>query len=363
MSLKEPFTNQLRGSAVAAFTPAWVGMADFKTRLISPSLDLSEEEIQQLLFENDQLKQRLENMEEVLQQEINVQAQMVRSLQLYEKGMEADSFSQRRYKELQGLIQYQTQSLPAQVIFRGASSWNSSLWINVGSDQNDRLGRVVVAKNSPVTLGLSLIGVVDYVGSRQSRVRLITDSGLVPSVRAARGYVQNVHLEHHVDALIASLNVREDLFANQRDNRILIQNLQILKQNLEEGSGGWMLAKGELRGSSQPFWRSGGQLLRGVGFNYDYPDEEGAARDLRAANQATSSLKAGLQVPLLKVNDLLVTTGMDGVFPPGLHVAEVLKIDLLKEGSYAYDLVAKPTAGNLDDLKVVFVLPPVTSLP
>lgn len=356
MSLKESFTSKLRGAAVAAFTPAWSGISQLKEGVSSHSSEFSESDVQQLLLENDQLQQQIEYLQELLQQELNVQVQLVRSQNLYEKELEKNPFLQRRYDELTGLLQYQMQSIPARVVFRGASSWNSSLWIDVGSESNERLGHIVVAKNSPVTVGLSVVGVVDYVGRSQSRVRLITDSGLAPSVRAARGHLQDAYLEHHIDALIASLRVREDLFQNQKDNQILIQNLEFLKQNLAEKSGGWMLAKGELHGSSQPLWRSGGQLLRGIGFNYDYSDEEGAARNL-SVDQAVNPSKA--QIPLLKVNDLLVTTGMDGVFPAGLHVAEVVRIDPLKEGGYFYNLFAKPTAGNLDDLKVVFVLPPV----
>ena len=61
---------------------------------------------------------------------------------------------------------------------------------------------------------------------------------------------------------------------------------------------------------------------------------------------------------MLKVNDLLVTTGMDGVFPEGLHVATVTKIRPLKEGDYYYQLEAIPTAGNLEEISIVSILPP-----
>ena len=50
---------------------------------------------------------------------------------------------------------------------------------------------------------------------------------------------------------------------------------------------------------------------------------------------------------------------MDGIFPPGFQVATVSSIGLLKEGDYFYDLEARPIVGALEELALVFVLPPV----
>lgn len=199
------------------------------------------------------------------------------------------------------------EATPARVIFRSANSWFSSLWINVGSKSKSRVG-----KNSPVLAGNSVIGVIDYCGKKQSRVKLITDSGLSPSVRALR----------------------------------------------EENGESHYLAKGELKGAALPLFRSGGNLLSGIGFNYDYADEKGPARDLRTG-EPEDNPEQYKTLPLLKVNDLLVTTGMDGVFPQGLNVAKITKIHPLKEGDYYYELEAEPACGKLDDLSLVFVLPPV----
>lgn len=182
--------------------------------------------------------------------------------------------------------------VPAKVIFRSPTAWESSLWINVGKATNAQLGREVVAYHSPVVEGKSIVGVVDYVGEKQSRVRLITDSGLTPSVRASRGKL--------------------------------------------------LLAKGEVHGSSLPLWRAQRPLLKGTGFNYDFPDQK---------------LPEGID--LIKVGDLLVTAGLDGVFPPNLHVGKVTKIDPSKEGDYFWELEAEPTATKLNDLDYVFVLKPV----
>lgn len=204
-----------------------------------------------------------------------------------------------------------SQAIPARVIFRSPNSWFSSLWINVGERDNERLKNQSIGKNSPVLIGNSIIGVIDYLGKQQSRVRLITDSALTPSVRALRRDNEQVHY----------------------------------------------LAKGELRGAGKPLFRSNGNLLFGIGFNYDFSDDKGPSRDLRTG-EAFENKDKYKTIPLLKVNDLLVTTGMDGVFPPDLPVAKITKIYPLKEGDYYYELEAIPACGNLDDISLVFVLPP-----
>lgn len=201
----------------------------------------------------------------------------------------------------------------SRVIFRTLANWDQFLWVNVGSQRNEELGRVVIDKNSPVVSGENVVGVIDYVEKRRSRVRLITDVTLVPSVRVAR------------------------TVANER----------------------LYLAKGELSGSSQVLWRGYSKILKGSGFNYDFRDPKGGPRDLRTGRLMNQ--KGGEALPLIKVGDLLVTTGMDGVFPPDLKVATVTKILPLKEGDFAYEIEALPTAQDLDELKILFILPPVNN--
>jgi len=258
----------------------------------------------------------------------------------------------REVETLKEMMHYRTaklpSALPARVIFRSPSSWNSSLWINIG--KSDHSGLI---KNSPVVVGSSIVGVIDYVGNHQSRVRLITDSGLAPSVRASRGQIQSRMALENLSRVIYYLQARSDIPNTQQ----IVQELLSFKKKITKNDQTWSLAKGEIHGSSKPLWRASGTILKGIGFNYDFADEEGPARDLRTGeplNQNTVST-----MPLLKVNDVLITTGMDGVFPPGLRVAEITKVDLLREGDYYYTLEAKPTAGSLDDLSLVFVIPPL----
>lgn len=224
----------------------------------------------------------------------------LQKLELENKLLYAELVQLRELVDNTEIIKISSQAVPARVIFRSPTTWQSSLWVNMGYKDNNPNGPPIIAKNSPVLVGSSIIGVIDYAGPHQSRVRLITDSGLTPSVRVLR-----------------------------------------LENNSER-----YLAKGELHGAGKPLWRTNGELLKGIGFNYDFADEKGPAMDLRTDD-------------IIKVNDLLVTTGMDGVFPPGFSVARVTKLYPLKEGDYFYEIEALPTAGQLQDISLVFILAPL----
>lgn len=293
INLPKSLSDRLRYLAIASFAPA------------GPGSSHAAQECERLQLENQNLRAQIDQACQWLQadQRINEQLEAYKNLMQGQKSAEVAtrSFFQRRAEHLRHLLLSELTSMPARVIYRDPSSWSSSLWVNVGEENNRALGHPVIAKNSPVVAGGALVGVVDYVGNKQTRVRLITDSGLSPAVRAIRG------------------------------------------AGLEES----YLAKGELHGSSTPFWRSRGVMLKGIGFNYDYPDEEGPARELKSERS----------VPLLKEGDFLVTSGLDGVFPPGLRVGLISSIAPLKEGGYAYEIEARPAANHLNDLQTVFILP------
>ena len=210
-------------------------------------------------------------------------------------------FYARRRKSHENLLKNALFALPAEVIYRDLVNWNSTLWVNVGAGE--------VAVNSPVLKGENLIGLVEYVGKDMSRVHLLTHSLLVPSVRV----------------------VRE----------------------------GRYLAKGELYGSSSSVWRGCSAILKGVGFNYDFDDDEGSARELRSG-RPLGRFSQEKKVALIDEGDLLVTTGMDGVFPKDLPVAIVTEVGSLKEGSVSFEVKARLCAGNLKHLENVYILPPLT---
>jgi len=348
MSAPKSGSERMRGMTVSALSPAWELLYSCKQLLAfsAPSLGVKEpEELQKLRLENGALEEEVHKYKELFRHELRLLTQFAQA---------RPKLMDEHRKTLLSLAELQMKAMPARVIFRSPASWSSSVWINVGEADD----KEAVRKNSPVVVGRSLVGVVDYVGSHQSRVRLITDSGLTPSVRAARGWRQELQLGQQLQMLESSLAARQELFSDSEERRRFLEQLRQLKERIEGEREGWLLAKGELHGSSAPLWRSHGQKLTGTGFNYDFSDDEGPARDLRTG-QPIHAPEAVPALPILQVHDLLVTTGLDGVFPAGLEVATVTKIEKLKEGDYFYELEALPTAGDLNELSLVFVMPPV----
>lgn len=330
--------NQMRSLTVAALSPAWHiadGVRNYLSDRPLPGNKKDDSlELAHLQLENYRLQSQIDLAKEWISYE--------KHLEHVGQFLQSSSAESRR-SYLSDLLQLQSQALPGRVIYRDPSSWSNSLWISVGEEDNRAIGCQIISRNSPVVDGNALIGVVDYVGQRQSRVRLITDSGLTPAVRVIRGEVPHREITELIDALSERLQGKPEC------TQVLAQ----LKEMVGPSPSDLCLAKGELRGSGASFWRSH-PVLKGIGFNYDYPDAEGPARDLRTGRPLTSS---GKPVTLIQEGDLLVTSGFDGVFPPGLSVAVAKKVFPLKQGGFAYELEAVPAARALNALSVVFVLP------
>jgi rod shape-determining protein MreC len=308
--LPSPPIERMRSFCIASFSFPWNSLARFRKG--SDSHKINREKYDEILLENAALKEQLANVRAWIQGEQYLQEQLdllkkIRA-KMEEEGAQKDFF-RRRNLELTKILDLELTAIPGKVIFRDPSFWASSLWLNVGEKNNREIGKSIIEKNSPVLLGDCIVGCIEHVEENRSRVRLITDSALVPSVRVLR-------------------------------------------------DGKLYLAKGELYGSGQSFWRSKGQILKGVGFNYDFADEEGSARDLRTGREQ-GNFSDHERVSLIETGDLLVTTGMDGVFPAGFKVATVTKILPLQEGACFYEIEALLLAGNLDDLSYLTVLPPL----
>jgi rod shape-determining protein MreC len=352
-SLSRSFSDSIRCYTAASFSPVWSWSLGVKKYLADRPMGASQKEdpaeMARLKIENHHLHNKIKWAREWVLSE----KKWVEQLDLLK------IFSpQKKVAHFTDLLQRELIAVPSQVIYRDPSSWGSTLWINVGEEDNKILGSRVIAKNSPVVSGLSLVGVIDYVGQKQSRVRLITDLGVCPAVRASRGFSQNREVSFLLESIIDRLQCRQDLFSSEEEKNILFKNLLSLKEKMGEEKEEIYLAKGELHGSAAPFWRSRGILLKGIGFNYDYPDVEGSSRDLRSGRLVSTG---DSPLSLLKTGDLLVTSGLDGIFPPGFFVATVTTVAPLKQGAYAYELQAQPTVHSLNDLETLFVLPSSSS--
>ena len=346
-NLSRNTTDKIRSFAISSVVPLKVGSKNIKSKSAILTHDF-----EKILLENELLKSQADGFYEYLtfEQKIEEQIETLKKITDQDE-IQLNDYARRRADEIKDILKIDLQAIPAKVIYRDSSSWSSSFWINIGERQNASLGKNIISKNSPVVIGKNLVGVVEYVGYSNSRVRLITDSGLVPSVRAIRGSIQDRSLFNVVKSLKDQIYVRDELFEDNEKKDFFLNELFQLSQKLSQKNEDKYLAKGELHGSSQPFFRSKGIELKGIGFNYDYPEEENS-KD----NKVISTL-AIRSDPLLKVGDLLITTGMDGVFPPGLHVANVTKIEDLKDGDFSYEINAKPTVTNINELEFVFVLP------
>jgi len=228
------------------------------------------------------------------------------------------------------------QKMTAQVIYRPYTHWLSSFWIDLGKGNGEGL----IGMNSPVLYRGALLGIVDYVGDSQSRVLLITDSNLKPAVRVARGDPKRFLMANQIEQLLQWIP----------DERLL----SLKSEYLPEGER-YLLAKGELQGSVKPH---SGTVLKGVGFNYETGDAAGSARDLRTGIPYDKPGEKGIS--LIQVDDLLVTSGLDGLFPEGIDVALVTDVQPLKDGDIAYEILAQALFGSAEEIREVQVLPPET---
>lgn len=348
MSLSRLSTEKMRGGSVAMTSPFWEKVLSVKHFFLHP---FQPSPFVALTLEEEKLKFQLEK--KLLQSEIEtLQAQLDEQRLLNLQIAQVDKSEKKT-----AILNYRLHAIPARVIFRSFDGWDQALWINAGESSNPNAEEPVIALNSPVVVGSAIVGVVDYVGNKQSRVRLITDSRLNPSVRASRGGEQDYYLNDHIEKLSLLLSNKKQTPLSQEDHTQLTLSLDKLKKGLQPFNKTSYLAKGELRGISPTSKRKEEIILKGTGFNYDFPDAEGDSRDLRTGESVRNPKEPA--IPILKVHDILVTTGMDGLFPPGFQVAVITKIDLLKEGDYYYELEARPVALPLEELSLVFVLPPI----
>ena len=305
------------------------------------------EELMDLKCENKMLREQIDYVRGWLTNEERIES-MLSKIESVTSSGKCSSFMSRRLKEQIDLLKKEINSVKAKVIFREPASWSSGLWVDKGLKANDKsAGNIIVAKNSPVLVGNSLVGIVEVVEENRSYVRLITDARLTPSVRALRGKDQDSALIRQIDDLKDQLALRKkDILSGEE----LISALTTAEEELVASEQQTKyLAKGELRGSSFPVWRCRSSVLKGFGFNYDFADEEGEAKGIHQK----------LEKPLLRVGDILVTSGMDGLFPAGLEVATVSKIYPLKEGSYAYNIEAIASCKNMENLTSVTICAPI----
>jgi len=364
LSISNSSSEKLRTQSISLFSPLWEQILSTKAFVMHffESKEKIENtrlknKIDQLSIERQLLQLELEQFQTLIQKQKQLFLQLKNNNQIEDNKIQSLEKDFKKFLDRSmNQLHRQLQALPARVIFRSFDQWNSSLWINIGQKDNEKADQIIVAKNSPVLVDNAVVGIVDYVGAHQARVRLITDPSITPSVRAVRGGELENLVSDYITQISSFIHSEKSPKLDSTENQQLLSLLNNFKQTLNPFKKTWYLAKGELQGSLVPLGYAP-PILKGIGFNYDFDDEEGPSRDLRTGKIQGKSDDS--ELPILKVNDILMTTGMDGIFPVGLRVAIVTKIHFLKEGDYFYELEAKPLASNLEDLSLVFVIPPL----
>jgi rod shape-determining protein MreC len=297
---------------------------------------------QQLEKENFDLKREIEEIRQYLLDESFFEdiLNKVRSCEGIFESEKMKGYFDRRKTEFLYQLKKKLMGVRAQVIYRDARAEGTGIWIDRGLKDNRRLGADIICKNSAVIKGDCVIGVVQEVLEHKSYVHLITDPSIVVSVRSQRGGLQKV-------ALLQSIELLKESFAKTHPSDT--QSLTNLEKAIEGSNLEGLYAKGELTGARGASFRTMDQTLLGTGFNLEFKDAEGEGINLHDKDKET----------LLQMNDTLVTTGLDAIFPANLRVARVTKIEPLKEGAYYYNLEAKPFVDLIYDLKHVEILAPI----
>ncbi|PCI92680.1 hypothetical protein COB11_06840 [Candidatus Aerophobetes bacterium] len=356
--LPKSFTRKVREKTASGLSPFHQGITFLRAGFLSKasghssSYKVREEDLDKLKVRNQLLTGQLEAVKEYLLSDERLDHQINRYKELSKNKNLTKKFLERREKEYFDRLTLMARQVPAKIVYRDPAFWSTAVWINVGKKQNKALGEDIITIDSPVVVGDNIVGVIDYVGESQSKVSLITDASLTTSVRIVRGSIQNKRLLDELSVLQEKLKFTSDIFFSKEEQKNTLSILEDLKENIKESIQERYLAKGELKGSSRPLWRSRKEELNGVGFNYDFEDVEGPARDLRTGE----SLDGKSKEILIKEGDLLVTSGMDGIFPAGFHAGIVTKVDPLEEGAISYSLEAKATCGDLNEITSVYVL-------
>lgn len=237
-------------------------------------------------------------------------------------------------KELQKFrLSESKKTVCANIIYRDPLSWSSFAWIDVGS--KDQIP--FLKKNAPVVVDDVLVGIIDHVEATCSKVRLITDPKLHPSVQIHRGSQKVFDVKQTARLFQNQLRYYKELPLSDQEKQQWEKQLSSLLEKLDPQEHYERLSMGFLSGMATSFWSTQRPYLKGSGFAYH--------------DETRTFL-------LVDVGDLLVTSGLDGIFPPGLKVAYVTKVYPQKEGDYVAHIEGEPLL-YLDKANVVTVIPSV----
>ncbi len=191
---------------------------------------------------------------------------------------------------------YGFQSLPARIVLRDARDWASFIWVEMPEPATAFL-------LAPAVCGDVAIGMVDFASQNRCRIRLLSDSQISLSVTVTKNLSR--------------------LSSAQNDEPLV----------------------GQVRGLGGAIWASSGTILIGEGYVPNPPKD--SLTDRHAEFKRSKRRFA--------LDDQLVTSGLDGLFPPDLKVGRVDRIDEDSPGAtrYAFGVIG---ALNLSDLTEISIL-------
>lgn len=192
--------------------------------------------------------------------------------------------------------------VPGRIVLRDTAQWANFVWVQTNCVNDDLLF-------APVVLGDIAIGIVDYVAKNRCRVRLLTNSQMSLSVTC-----------------------RSDKDGLSKDS---------IGEN--DVKGPYLV--GQVKGFGGAIWNNSGTLLLGEG--YVPSPIKGNYAELARQFQGVKRQFA--------VGDHLVTSGLDGVFPPNLRVGQVDRVEPNRPGAtrYEFGLIG---ALDLQELSEVLIL-------
>lgn len=320
INIPEVVSSAMRNTTISFFqSPVRVLAFIIPKRKRSVSL----EKYQRVNEENLLLKKQIDEVKEFIKSDGELE-ELLAQLQGEEQHLPGTVDRQ----EILESIKQKINSTRAKVIFREPKTWGNFFWINKGDNFNKKIGYQLIAKNSPVIVDRSLVGVIEEVKKTRSKVRLITDPSLVISAVTCRGKDQSKEILKRIDHLLAIIETDHFL------TNSLKEYSKEIKTTLNE-----FVARGEVAGAIKPQWNMQDILLVGTGF---HPIENNYKHEKS----------------LFYVGDLIQTSGFDGAFPEGINIGTIKRIKPISEGGYFYELEISPSITNIHSLNYVTILKP-----
>lgn len=248
------------------------------------------------------------------------------------------------YSQFQKYIEGST---PGWILYRPSTPGSCIVWIKTLNP---------VQKGSAVIIGDCVVGFIDVVHGLCARLRLVTDTRSKVAVEIKKASALHKEGIGDVSASMKALSMdvsywqflaEHGLF---QDSSRALEIQKLLKDLQKELYSDRALESTSLQGllrGSPNFWRYGQNHLVAEGF-------------YRQIEISETSFKPNSNP--IEPGDLLVTSGLDGRYPPGLRVGYVSGVRAQDPANTLFEVEASSALADFSKEKWVWVLPPMMSL-